>query len=207
MINKFKRGFGTYEMLTVFVVILIIVVICLSFVFKSDYKEKYAVMEYNARMFALSANNLSIETGSYGPFYLQELIDQRLSSSIKNPFKGDKYCDSLLSKVVIKKQKKYVTLQCGNYLIYNQDTLDKDFTIYQVGSWKKGNSDDDNVQVEDFYNLVEDGKNLFDEDLEEGAFLYSYNMKKGTTYDSINDIPEKNKLVHEVRHRYLEKVN
>lgn len=207
MINKFKRGFGTYEMLTVFVVILIIVVICLSFVFKSDYKEKYAVMEYNARMFALSANNLSIETGSYGPFYLQELIDQRLSSSIKNPFKGDKYCDSLLSKVVIKKQKKYVTLQCGNYLIYNQDTLDKDFTIYQVGSWKKGNSDDDNVQVEDFYNLVEDGKNLFDEDLEEGAFLYSYNMKKGTTYDSINDLPEKNKLVHEVRHRYLEKVN
>lgn len=207
MINKFKRGFGTYEMLTVFVVILIIVVICLSFVFKSDYKEKYAVMEYNARMFALSANNLSIETGSYGPFYLQELIDQRLSSSIKNPFKGDKYCDSLLSKVVIKKQKKYVTLQCGNYLIYNQDTLDKDFTIYQVGSWKKGNSDDDNVQVEDFYNLVEDGKNLFDEDLEEGSFLYSYNMKKGTTYDSINDLPEKNKLVHEVRHRYLEKVN
>ena len=176
MINKFKRGFGTYEMLTVFVVILIIVVICLSFVFKSDYKEKYAVMEYNARMFALSANNLSIETGSYGPFYLQELIDQRLSSSIKNPFKGDKYCDSLLSKVVIKKQKKYVTLQCGNYLIYNQDTLDKEFTIYQVGSWKKGNSDDDNVQVEDFYNLVEDGKNVFDEDLEEGAFLYSYNM-------------------------------
>ena len=207
MINKFKRGFGTYEMLTVFVVILIIVVICLSFVFKSDYKEKYAVMEYNARMFALSANNLSIETRSHGPFYLQELIDQRLSSSIKNPFKGDKYCDSLLSKVVIKKQKKYVTLQCGNYLIYNQDTLDKEFTIYQVGSWKKGNSDDDNVQVEDFYNLVEDGKNLFDEDLEEGAFLYSYNMKKGTTYDSINDIPEKNKLVHEVRHRYLEKVN
>ena len=207
MINKFKRGFGTYEMLTVFVVILIIVVICLSFVFKSDYKEKYAVMEYNARMFALSANNLSIETGSYGPFYLQELIDQRLSSSIKNPFKGDKYCDSLLSKVVIKNQKKYVTLQCGNYLVYNQDTLDKDFTIYQVGSWKKGNSDDDNVQVEDFYNLVEDGKNLFDEDLEERAFLYSYNMKKGTTYDSINDLPEKNKLVHEVRHRYLEKVN
>lgn len=207
MINKFKRGFGTYEMLTVFVVILIIVVICLSFVFKSDYKEKYAVMEYNARMFALSANNLSIETGSHGPFYLQELIDQRLSSSIKNPFKGSKYCDSLLSKVVIKKQKKYVTLQCGNYLIYNQDTLDKEFTIYQVGSWKKGNSDDENVQVEDFYNLVEDGKNLFDEDLEEGAFLYSYNMKKGTTYDSINDIPEKNKLVHEVRHRYLEKVN
>ena len=98
-------------------------------------------------------------------------------------------------------------MQCGNYLIYNQDTLDKDFTIYQVGSWKKGNSDDDNVQVEDFYNLVEDGKNLFDEDLEEGAFLYSYNMKKGTTYDSINDLPEKNKLVHEVRHRYLEKVN
>ena len=207
MINKFKRGFGTYEMLTVFVVILIIVVICLSFVFKSDYKEKYAVMEYNARMFALSANNLSIETGSQGPFYLQELIDQKLSSSIKNPFKGGKYCDSLLSKVVIKNQKKYVTLQCGNYLIYNQDTLDKEFTIYQVGSWKKGNSDDDNVQVEDFYNLVEDGKNLFDEDLEEGAFLYSYNMKKGTTYDSINDIPEKNKLVHEVRHRYLEKVN
>ena len=207
MINKFKRGFGTYEMLTVFVVILIIVVICLSFVFKSDYKEKYAVMEYNARMFALSANNLSIDKGFQGPFYLQELIDQRLSSSIKNPFKGSKYCDSLLSKVVIKKQKKYVTLQCGNYLIYNQDTLDKEFTIYQVGSWKKGNSDDDNVQVEDFYNLVEDGKNLFDEDLEEGAFLYSYNMKKGTTYDSINDIPEKNKLVHEVRHRYLEKVN
>ena len=52
MINRMKRGFGTYEILTVFVLLLIIVVVLLAGVFKTEYKEKYDVMENNARMFS-----------------------------------------------------------------------------------------------------------------------------------------------------------
>ena len=58
MINRMKRGFGTYEILTVFVMLLIIVVVLLAGVFKTDYTEKYDVMENNARMFSLTVANL-----------------------------------------------------------------------------------------------------------------------------------------------------
>ena len=44
MINKRNNGFGAYEMLTVCVMLLIIVVVALAYVFKTDYKEKYKVI-------------------------------------------------------------------------------------------------------------------------------------------------------------------
>ncbi len=207
MISKNNKGFGTYEMLTAFVVILIIIAIALAIVFRSNYKEKYDVMEYNARMFALSASNVSLETGDGGPYYLQMLIDSKLTSPMKSPFSGDKYCNPYASKVYIENHKKYITLECGNYLIYNQLSGKKDYTIYQFGSWKKGDSKDKDTQVEDFYNYIENDKKLFDKDLEKDAFLYSYNMENGTTYDDISDIPDQGNLVHEMRYRSLKKVN
>ena len=129
MINRNKFGFGTYEVLTVCVMLLIIVVVALAYVFRTDYKEKYSVMEYNARMFSLSSTNLYIEEGTRNVYYLQMLLDKKIFSEVKNPFQGKKYCDSYNSKVEFKDDKKYVTLECGNYLIYQQDTLAKSFAI------------------------------------------------------------------------------
>ena len=74
MIIKKKKGFGTYEMLTVCVMLLIIFVVLLAYVFRTDYKEKYKVMQYNAKMFALSTVNLYLEDSETDTYYLQMLI-------------------------------------------------------------------------------------------------------------------------------------
>ena len=206
MINRMKRGFGTYEILTVFVMLLIIVVVLLAGVFKTDYKEKYAVMENNARMFSLTVANLYLEDGTQDVYYLQTIMDKRLLSNIKNPFKGDKYCDAFTSKVQIIDNKKYVTLECGNYLIYQQDSLDKPYSIYQVGSWSS-KKPEGKVQETTFYNYQKNNKNGFSEGLEEDIFLYEFNKLNGTNYETIKDVPEKYHISKETMYRYMKKVN
>lgn len=206
MISRMKKGFGSYEVLTVCVMLLIIVVVALAYVFKTNYKEKYDVMEYNAKMFSLTVSNLYMQDGTQSVYYLQEIIDEKLSSNIKNPFQGDKYCDPFSSKVEIVDGKKFVTLECGNYLVYQQDSLKSPYTIYQVGAWSTKKKADDNQTVV-FYNYLEDGESLFEENLEEAIFLYEYNKETGTSYTSIADIPNQDNIVKTTRYRHMEKVS
>ncbi len=210
MTNRIKSGFGTYEMLTVCVMLLVIVVGLLAYVFSTDYTEKYDVMQYNARMFSLTASNLYMDenySGKMGDtvYYLQMILDLKLTSQIKNPFQGDKYCDSYRSKVEIRDDKKYVTLECGNYLIYQQDSLKEPYTIYQVSNWSNVQSGFTN-QIVDFYNYKKDGIDLFDEDLELGMFLYKYNFEMGTDYQKIDEIPDQENIVKTTRYRHLKEV-
>lgn len=206
MINKNNRGFGTYEMLTVFVMMLIIVVVMLARVFKTDYKEKYSVMENNARMFALTANNLYLDEGIRNVYYLQMVMDKKLLSNIKNPFKGEKYCDTYTSKVEIASNKKFVTLECGNYLIYQQDSLDKNYSIYQVGAWSS-KKPEGQLQEEVFYNYQKDEKDVFPDGLEEEIFLYEFNKANGTSYGDVQEIGASYQISNETKYRYMKKVN
>lgn len=203
MINKNNRGFGTYEILTVFVMILIIVAILLARVFNTDYKEKYDLMENNARMFALTAANLNAVDGNYSVYYLQMAIDQKLFSNMKNPFKGSKYCNPYASKVSVSSNKKYVTLECGNYLIYEQDSLEKPYVIYQVGKWTSSEIKGERQEAI-LYNYKEDG---FPENLEEDIFLYEFNKLKGTSFQRISEIPAEYQITKETKYRYMKKVN
>ena len=171
MINKRNNGFGAYEMLTVCVMLLIIVVVALAYVFKTDYKEKYKVIRYNAKMFGLSVSNLSFADESKNVYYLQELVDSKLYSNVKNPFQGDKFCDNYLSKVEIQENKKFVTLECGNYLVYNQDVADKKYAVYQKTEWSSKKHKNDNQETV-FYNYQIDGKVVFDRWLEKDIFLW-----------------------------------
>ncbi len=206
MINRRKRGFGTYEVLTVFVLLLIIVVVLLANVFKTDYKEKYDVMANNARMFALTVNNLYLEDGVEDVYYLQMIMDKRLLSNVKNPFKGGKYCNPYTSKVDIINHKKYVTLECGNYLIYQQDSLDASYAIYQVGSWSS-KKPSGTVQEEIVYNYQKNGKDVFSENLEEDIFLYEFNKINGTNYQKVAEIKKDYSVSKDKRYRYMKKVN
>ena len=206
MISRKKQGFGAYEMLTICVMLLIIIVVALAYVFRTDYKEKYQVMEYNARMLALSVSNLYLEDSQKSTYYLQNLVDAKIYSNIKNPFQEETYCDSNKSKVEIKKNKKYVTLECGNYLIYNQNSLEKNYTIYQVSNWSLKKHEIDNQRVE-FYNYQQDGEKLFAEDLEEELFLYEFNKIEGTEYEDVSAIPQQENIIKNTMYRYMKKVS
>ena len=207
MISKRKKGFGAYEMLTICVMLLIIIVVALAYVFKTDYTEKYKVMRYNAKMLGLSVSNLYLEDDSKKLYYLQELIDSKLYSDVKNPFQGDKFCDTYLSKVEIKdNDKKFVTLECGNYLIYNQNTIDEEYDIYQASEWSSKKHKNDNQETV-FYNYQVDGQDVFEEWLEKDIFLYEYNKKNGTEYFDITEIPEDVSIKEKTMYRYIKKVS
>lgn len=207
MISKRKKGIGAYEMLTICVMLLIIIVVALAYVFKTDYTEKYKVMRYNAKMLGLSVSNLYLEDDSKKLYYLQELIDSKLYSDVKNPFQGDKFCDTYLSKVEIKdNDKKFVTLECGNYLIYNQNTIDEEYDIYQASEWSSKKHKNDNQETV-FYNYQVDGQDVFEEWLEKDIFLYEYNKKNGTEYFDITEIPEDVSIQEKTMYRYIKKVS
>ena len=206
MINKRNNGFGAYEMLTVCVMLLIIVVVALAYVFKTDYKEKYKVIRYNAKMFGLSVSNLSFADESKNVYYLQELVDSKLYSNVKNPFQGDKFCDNYLSKVEIQENKKFVTLECGNYLVYNQDVADKKYAVYQKTEWSSKKHKNDNQETV-FYNYQIDGKDVFDRWLEKDIFLYEYNKKNGTDYLDISEVSGEAPVQEKTMYRYVKKVS
>lgn len=194
-------------MLTICVMLLIIIVVALAYVFKTDYTEKYKVMRYNAKMLGLSVSNLYLEDDSKKLYYLQELIDSKLYSDVKNPFQGDKFCDTYLSKVEIKdNDKKFVTLECGNYLIYNQNTIDEEYDIYQASEWSSKKHKNDNQETV-FYNYQVDGQDVFEEWLEKDIFLYEYNKKNGTEYFDITEIPEDVSIQEKTMYRYIKKVS
>ena len=206
MINKRNNGFGAYEMLTVCVMLLIIVVVALAYVFKTDYKEKYKVIRYNAKMFGLSVSNLSFADESKNVYYLQELVDSKLYSNVKNPFQGDKFCDNYLSKVEIQENKKFVTLECGNYLVYNQDVADKKYAVYQKTEWSSKKHKNDNQETV-FYNYQIDGKDVFDRWLEKDIFLYEYNKKNSTDYLDISEVSGEASVQEKTMYRYVKKVS
>ena len=206
MINKRNNGFGAYEMLTVCVMLLIIVVVALAYVFKTDYKEKYKVIRYNAKMFGLSVSNLSFADESKNVYYLQELVDSKLYSNVKNPFQGDKFCDNYLSKVEIQENKKFVTLECGNYLVYNQDVADQKYAVYQKTEWSSKKHKNDNQETV-FYNYQIDGKDVFDRWLEKDIFLYEYNKKNGTDYLDISEVSGEASVQEKTMYRYVKKVS
>ena len=206
MINKRNNGFGAYEMLTVCVMLLIIVVVALAYVFKTDYKEKYKVIRYNAKMFGLSVSNLSFADESKNVYYLQELVDSKLYSNVKNPFQGDKFCDNYLSKVEIQENKKFVTLECGNYLVYNQDVADNKYDVYQKTEWSSKKHKNDNQETV-FYNYQIDGKVVFDRWLEKDIFLYEYNKKNGTDYLDISEVSGEASVQEKTMYRYVKKVS
>ncbi len=188
MMIRNNKGFGSREILTVSVVCFILAAILLVLAIRSSNSEKYRVMEYNARVFGLSATTYQMES-SNNVVYMAELLENGLFSEVKNPFGGDKYCDAFESKVEYQDEKKYVTLQCGSYLIEHQLISSSEYQIYKVSKWSLKN--EDGMQKRLFYNYKVNGKDVFDQDYNEEMFLYVFNNKMNTEYAKIDDIPAK----------------
>ncbi len=196
-------GIGAYEILCISLICLTFAIVLLSCVLKSDETEKYQVMANNARLFGISSISYGIE--DYDSIYLGELVQDGLISRIKNSFSGEVYCDPYQSKVEFQMQKKFITLQCGNYLIKNQYIASNSYDIYKVGEWKKGITSQDDDQMIG-YNYYSNGSLDFGTYYEEDAFLYLFNLKNDTYYKKIEDIPNRYQVVKSVFSRKIKKV-
>ena len=182
-----ENGRGTYEFLTVAVTCLILSAILLFIVVNNNQKERYQVFRYNAKIVGINAVNYNNET-SENVVYLYELINTNLVTRIKNNFSGDEYCDMYESKVVFSNDNKKVTLKCGDYLIYNQDVTDKDYSIYKVSNWSFDEISGNNVDTVKVYGLMKNGKNLLDGYYEEELFIKLVAANYGNKYNSLKAI-------------------
>ncbi len=183
-----NKGFGSREILTVSVVCLVLAAILLTMSIKTSNKEKYKVMEYNARMFGLSATTYQMENNNQA-VYMIELLDNELFARVKNPFGGEKYCNVFESFVEYQDEKKYVTLRCGAYLIDHQHIADEKYNIYKVSDWSLQQSEK-NAETMIAYNYkIDNDKDGFDTIYNDVMFLYAFNKKMGQDYQKIEDIP------------------
>lgn len=187
MMIKNNKGFGSREILTVSVVCLFLAAILLTMSIKASNKEKYKVMEYNARMFGLSATTYQMENNN-NVVYMIELLDNELFSRVKNPFGGEKYCDVVESKLEYQDDQKFVTLRCGAYLISHQHIADEKYNIYKVSDWSLEKPKGD-IEEMTSYNYKMDNKDGFDTIYDNAMFLYAFNKKMGQSYEKIEDIP------------------
>ncbi len=207
MTNKKRKkrefGFSATEFLTVMVVATILLAILLSFALDIAQKEKYRVMQYNATLFGYSASSFALEEGAK-KVYLQELIDDKMFVSIKNPFSGDKYCDSYQSFIEFEDDKKYVTLRCGDYLIDHQDMLEETIPIYQVSEWTtKKIKEKKNVIIEEkvLYNYLQKNKEVFPVNYPEDTFLFLFNKAYHSSYEKVKEIPNTYDIVKNTYYR------
>lgn len=195
---KNNKGFGSREILTVSTVCLILAAILLVIAIKSSYGEKYSVMEYNARVFGLNATTYLMENNN-DSVSMMELLDHGLFTQVKNPFGGEKYCDTAESRVEYIDEKKYVTLKCGPYLIDHQYIAEESYQIYKVGEWTEKKMSDAQSRV--FYNYKMNGSDGFDAYYDQAMFLYAFNKKMNQNYEDVRDIPSRYQVYSKTLYR------
>ncbi len=182
-----NKGWGSYEFLTVVVVCLILTVILLFIVFRLIDDEKFQVFKYNARTIGINAIDYQ-ENSDFDTIYLYEMVNDGYVTKMKNAFSGDKYCDLYESKVEFTDSGKKVTFRCGEYLIYQQDITSKNYDVYKVTDWSFKEMKGDNIDENTVYNIIVDGKEIFNEYYEEELFIKQVMAKYGKEYSSLNKI-------------------
>ncbi len=178
-----NKGFGKFEVLTMIVLLIVISAILLVMILKGANNQKLNVLSTNARNFAdkvISDNNGS------GTYYLKDAIDEGLYDSIKSPFSTND-CDIYESKVEFKDNKKYVTLKCDEYIIYNEEANSDTYKIYKTSEWLSSKNSDD-FQKTVGYNCEKDGKEVLDNYQEERLFLDNINELYTKEYTTTADV-------------------
>lgn len=177
-----EKGHGSYEFLTVAVVVLILSTIILFFAIMNVEKQKINLFKYNAKILGINAVNYDKTV------YLYEIISDGLVTNIKNNFSDDEFCDNYESKVEFTSLGNYVTLKCGKYLIYKEYVFSDDYKIYRVTDWMSIPIKGKNVDKQVFYNLYDGNKKFFDEYYEEDLFVKKVSSMYGKKYKSIQEI-------------------
>ena len=164
----------------------------LYFILGNTGKQKINTFKDNA---VTLGKTVSTNSGSFHNsenVYLGEVLDQKLlKTSIKNPFEAG-FCDEGESKVEFISGKAYVTLKCGSYLIEKSSLNDKStMDIYTIGKWTDKEMTGEDVESKTLYNCLDgNGKEMFDNYLEELYMVSLINKENDTDYYFSNDISE-----------------
>ena len=180
-----KRGFAKFEVLTVLVLMIVVSAVLLTIILKAVNNQRINMMITNAKNFS---NRVIAEDMSGSSYYLKDAIKDELYDEIKSPFSSHN-CDENESKIEYSGSKKYVTLKCDEYIIFNQESNDEDYKVYKVSDWKTEKKGEV-VQEIMGYSCKSDGKDVFSDPYEEKIFIDKVNEKYEKSYTSVSDITD-----------------
>ena len=188
---KNNKGFGTKEILAVFVFLLGLTAFLMTYILGGASKQKINTFKQDALKFS---QDITMNISSFSKVeivYLQEAIDEEVSKKIKNPL-GSGYCDPTLSKVEFREGKSYTTLQCGKYLIDDADiTYLEKLPVYEVSEWSEKKpklEEGEKLEERVFYNCHEGNKDTFDSYYEEFYLVYRFKKDIDQNIRSLSNI-------------------
>lgn len=185
-----NKGFLRYEVVTILLICIIAFCGGAFFIVKNVNNQKISTMSSNGlKLSEVVVANIS-SFKNLNMVYLEEVINEELLNNIKNPFGGGN-CDTTESKVDIIDGKPYTTLRCGSYLIDKENIRDVEKThIYKISEWSSSKIDGENIEEKVFYNCKKDGKNLYENFLEEGFLVAKINNDYDKNYYFIENLTD-----------------
>ncbi len=187
-----EKGFGKFEVLTVIVVLLAIFAYLMYSLLGGASKQKISSMKDSAISFGRTVihdNNSFVNPNN---IYLEEAIENGLMNKIKSPVSSG-YCDEAESKFMMINGSIHITLKCGDYVINESPIEDKaDMKVYKVGEWSTEKPSEGNVQEKVLYNCTENGKEIFENYVDELYLIYKVNKTYSVSNYSVNEISECN---------------
>ena len=203
-----NKGFMRFEVLTMIFIGVVAFCGAAFFILKGANGQKINTMSSNGlRLSEVVVANLD-SFKNLNTVYLDEVIKEELMDNIKNPFGGGN-CDETASRVDIVSGAPYTTLKCGDYLIDNQNIKDvKEVKLYKVSKWQTEKLTGENVEEKVFYNCEKNGKNVYDDYLEEGYLVAKINQDHNTSYYFLNNLKDEcDEIVEKTYYRTKEEFN
>lgn len=180
MINN-KKGFGKYEVLTMIVILLAIFAYLMYALLGGVNKQKFETFRDNAITFSKTSVTNFSSFHNFENVYLNEVVEEELIKKIRSPFSTN-YCDEMESKVEMIDGQPYVTLKCDDYLIDKSKTNSiSSMKIYKVGEWSE-KQENKNDEKKTLYNCKKDGKEMFDDYMEELQMVSRINREHETDF-------------------------
>ena len=187
-----EKGFGKFEVLTIIVLLLAIFAYLMYSLLGGASKQKINAMKDSAVTFGKTVAGDTNSFPNPDNIYLDEAIENGLMNKIKSPVRRG-YCDGSESKFTMINGSVHVTLKCGDYIINEAPIENKaDIKVYKVGNWTTNKPSGNNIQEKILYNCTENGKNVFDEYLDEFYFVYKTNDKYSASNYNASDVSECN---------------
>lgn len=176
------------EILTVMLLIISALAFLMYTVVNNGMKSKYTSLKNNAILFSNAVSTNLYNFSNERIVFLDEVINENYLSKIKSPFSSG-FCDATRSYVQFDDNgRKYVTLTCDNYMLYNFDVQSNEMIVYKISDWKT--KKDKNSEQQKMYNCIDSStsSNVYDDYYEKNFFLYKINSDNGTHYFDVKEI-------------------
>lgn len=176
------------ELITVLLLIISALAFLMYTITNNQMKAKYTSLKNNAITFSNAVSTNIYNFRNEKIVFLDEVVNEDYISNIKSPFSSG-FCDGKNSFVQTDSEgRRFVTLTCDNYMLYNYDLKSDNFVILKISDWDTKKSS--NSEKKELYNCIslDSSKNIYDDYYEEKFFLYRINSDYGTNYSIVEDI-------------------